>query len=201
MKSNLSILVFLFIAQFAFAQLHVGVKLGANLTTFAQENPLADSYFENLKVSPNALTGLTAKYTFSRHFFILGDLIYAGKGTKGTFHIKEYKRYNLHYLEASLSPAFKVNRYFNVEGGIYYGHLLGAFAKWHSGILRNVTNEFNRPDYGVQAGLSFEIEGFNLGIRYQRGLKTWRNGIGPEQQNRGLQVWVSYLYPCFKGRY
>lgn len=201
MKTNLLILCCCFFSlPLLQAQLFVGVKAGMNLTTFQQENP-NELDLNELQIAPSGLTGLVAKYTINRHLFVLGDLIYAGKGSKGTFPIKEHQRYSLHYLEAALAPTVKLHRHINIDIGFYYSRLLGAFAATDNRFLQNVKPQFDQQDYGVQGGVSLDFHGFHVGLRYQHGLKKWLNSSGSTWSNRGLQIWVSYLYPCFKGRY
>jgi hypothetical protein len=156
-----------------------GVKAGVNFSNLY----ISNVQNENLKMGENV--GIFAKLPVARGISIQPELLYSNKGAKDTYNNflqgqGEY-RYNLNYLELPLLLVFNLTRNFSLSGGGYAAYLLSANVKDenNNGTINGVTNlnanNFNRVDYGLVGGASFDIGNITLGARYNYGLQTIGN--------------------------
>jgi len=153
----------------------IGFKAGMNFSNLYTSNVQS----ENLKIGVNG--GFYAKIPLVRGVSIQPELLYSSKGAKDTYNnptqgTGEY-RYNLNYLEAPLLMVFNLTPNFNLNAGGYLAYLANANVRdVHSdGTITGArdldANSFNRVDYGVVAGIGFDIENVTLGARYTYGLQ------------------------------
>jgi hypothetical protein len=153
-----------------------GIKGGINFSNLYIDNVEK----ENLKIGVNA--GFFAKIPIIRGISIQPELLYSNKGAKDRYSSSvrgsgEY-RFNLDYVETPLLLVFNLTKNLSFSGGGYAAYLVSANVKDvnHDGTITGVTNlhsnNFNRFDYGLAAGLGIDIQKATLGARYNYGLRN-----------------------------
>jgi hypothetical protein len=150
-----------------------GVKGGVNFSNFRVDE-FADN---NIKAGLNL--GLFFKMPVTETFAIQPELLYSSKGSKmeydGPQGDGEY-RFNLNYLELPVMAVFYLGDRFNVQVGPYVGYLANTNIKNMQEDLDIVGVEdlneksFNRADFGLAAGIGYDLKGFVIGARYNYGL-------------------------------
>jgi hypothetical protein len=151
-----------------------GVKGGVNFSNFRVD----DIEDNNMKAGLNL--GLFFKMPVSNTVAIQPELLYSSKGSKITYDNPaqgegEY-RYNLNYLELPIMGVFSIGERFNVQVGPYVSYLANTNIKnmeddlTIQGVQELDEKSFNRVDYGIAAGLGFDLDGFIIGARYNYGL-------------------------------
>ena len=184
--SLLSLFLIIFTVPLAFSQQQetaeetgltpkFGIKVGANLANLYVDN-VQD---ENIKLGLNI--GFYGKIPLTRGLSIQPELLFSSKGAKLTYNNVlqgqgEY-RFNLNYVEMPLLLVINLVPNLNLHLGGYTAFLTSSNVKDvnKDGTVNGVTNlktdDFNRFDYGLVAGLGVDIQNMTLGMRYNYGLK------------------------------
>lgn len=166
-----------------------GLKGGLNLSNFynASEN-VTD---QNLQLGYHA--GLFAKVPLVAGLSLQPEALLTTTGTKRDYEFgggglltpgASTIRLNLTYLQVPLLAVVNLGENVNLHAGPYVAYLLGA----------NVSNDsendsydtvdeidrgdFNDLDFGVAAGIGFELDPLVIGLRYNYGLRDVGNGSG-----------------------
>lgn len=179
-----------------------GIKAGINLSNLYVDE-VED---ENMKLGLNA--GFYAKLPITRGFSLQPELIYSNKGAKlryDNFVLGEGEyRFNLHYVELPVMAVINVLPNFNIHAGPYVSFLAGADIKDMNddGSIENVrdlnADNFNRFDFGVTAGLGFDIQNITLGARYNYGLtEIGKSGslsgqLTRDAKNSAISVYIGF---------
>jgi len=179
-----------------------GIKAGINLSNLYVDE-VED---ENMKLGLNA--GFYAKLPITRGFSLQPELIYSNKGAKlryDNFVLGEGEyRFNLHYVELPVMAVINVLPNFNIHAGPYVSFLAGADIKDMNddGSIENVrdlnADNFNRFDFGVSAGLGFDIQNITLGARYNYGLtEIGKSGslsgqLTRDAKNSAISVYIGF---------
>lgn len=153
-----------------------GVKGGVNLSNLY----IDDVNDEKAKIGLHA--GLWMKAPIGEFFAIQPELLWSSKGTK----IGEYKnipfaqdgevRFNLNYVDLPVLASVTLGPV-SIQAGPYISYLFNANVKnlkedlTTSNVLELDKSDFNSVDYGLAGGLALDIKGFQLGLRYNYGLR------------------------------
>ncbi len=84
----------------------------------------------------------------------------------------------LNYIEVPIMGVINITHNFNLHVGPYLSYLVGAKLENKSSnkdfdfVNDFDVDDFERIDYGVVAGIGFEIETLNFGARYDYGMNT-----------------------------
>ncbi|GAO42424.1 porin family protein [Flavihumibacter petaseus] len=151
-----------------------GVKVGLNGSNFYHDD-LNDN---NMKMGLNA--GFFAKLPVGRGFSIQPELLYSNKGSRRSYNNLlmgegEY-RLNLHYLELPVMGVINILPNLNIQAGPYVGYLAAARVNdaksdgSNNEVAELNSDNFNRFDFGVAAGIGVDIQHITLGARYNVGL-------------------------------
>jgi hypothetical protein len=179
-----------------------GIKGGVNLTSLYVANVSS----EHMKVGFNA--GIFAKLPVTRGFSIQPELLYSVKGAKDDYNnlvegSGEY-RFNLGYVELPLLAVVNLGPNFNLQAGGYAAYLVSATVKDvnNDGTVNGATelnaDNFQRWDFGLAAGLGFDVENFTLGARYNYGLThIGRSGnlsadLMQNSKNAGVSIYIGF---------
>lgn len=156
-----------------------GIKGGLNLTNLY----VKDVKDENIK--PGINVGVYAKIPVSKCFSFQPELLYSMKGSQVNYNnilgSGKY-RFNLNYLEIPVAAVFNVARNFNIHAGPYAAFLLSANVKDvdKNGNINGATelnkDNFQSVDYGLFAGVGFDIGTVTVGGRYTYGLREIGRG-------------------------
>ena len=157
-------------------QVRFGVKGGINLSNLY----IDDVTDEKSKLGLQA--GVWMKAPIGEFFAIQPELLWSSKGTK----IGQYQnipftqdgqvRFNLNYAELPVLAAVTLGPV-SIQAGPYISYLFNANVKNLKENLSTGTvieldkNDFNTVDYGLAGGIALDIKGFQLGLRYNYGLR------------------------------
>jgi hypothetical protein len=174
----ISTVVFLFIASTAKAQeSSAGIKGGLNLSSMTTDG----NDDKNLK--PGFHIGVFNKIETSETFAIQPELLYSVKGIKYNYDESLFAdgetRFNLHYLEVPVKLVFNLSEDFEFQFGPYVSYLLGANIDTDADVLDFFEidsddeidrKNFNSFDYGLTAGIGFDLDPLIIGLNYNLGL-------------------------------
>lgn len=197
--SFLLIFVLGLIANLAVAQSNarVGIKGGLNVSNLYVDE--VDD--ENPRFGFNA--GVYAQLFSSDVFAIQPEVLFSTKGTR-----TEYDnlfgdgalKFNLNYLELPVLAVFKLGDAAEIHVGPYFSYLLSANVDADGdvdGYEDFDRDNFNAWDYGLAAGIGFNLGNAQIGARYNYGLQKLANSdlantfLG-DSKNSCAQVYISF---------
>ena len=165
-----------------------GVKGGVNFSNLYTDN--ADD--ENVLTGFNV--GLYAKVPVTNSISIQPEIYYTGKGAEVVYNnafASGTAKFKLNYIEVPVMLVANVTKNFNVQVGPYAGYLISGKTTNESGTYNfqdNInTDDFNKIDAGVAAGLGIDLETVSFGVRYNYGLTK----VGKERNYSG----TNYTFP------
>lgn len=160
-----------------FAQESVtGIKGGLNLSSLSTDG----NDDKNLKMGFHA--GVFSKIPFSESFAIQPELLYSGKGIKLNYDesgvAEGDTKFNLNYIDLPVKLVFNLSEDFEFQFGPYVSYLVNANvdtdAEFFGGDINSVDeldrDHFNSLDYGLTAGLGFDLDPMIFGLNYNLGL-------------------------------
>lgn len=160
-----------------FAQESVtGIKGGLNLSSLSTDG----NDDKNLKMGFHA--GVFSKIPFSESFAIQPELLYSGKGIKLNYDesgvAEGDTKFNLNYIDLPVKLVFNLSEDFELQFGPYVSYLVNANvdtdAEFFGGDINSVDeldrDHFNSLDYGLTAGLGFDLDPMIFGLNYNLGL-------------------------------
>lgn len=165
-----------------------GVKGGVNLSQIYVNNVDVES--KSNKVGLHG--GLWAKIPMGDIFAFQPELLYTNNGSRFRYQPSTASgiggsevRFNLNYIQLPLLASLTLGP-ISIQAGPYASYLISANIKnleidnaINPTLVNNFDeNNFNRLDYGLAAGIAFDVRGFQLGARYNHGLREITgNGI------------------------
>ncbi len=200
--STLGLVAFLafFSANVAHAQQGSGSFVGSDNDRSARFGVKGGLNISNLYASPenvdtedkwryNFHVGLFWKIPLGGLFALQPEALYSSAGSKiaygnNPFNIRRDSevRFNLNYLQVPVMVSLTLGPV-SLQAGPYVSYLLAANVKDLES--DNVTNpntlvefdndDFNKIDYGLAGGVMFDVKGFQLGARYNYGLREIGN--------------------------
>lgn len=180
-----------------------GVKGGVNFSNLYTDN--ADD--ENVLTGFNI--GLYAKVPVTNSISIQPEVYYTGKGAEVVYNnafATGTAKFKLNYIEVPIMLVANVTKNFNVQVGPYAGYLIsGKTTNESSGGTYNFedninTDDFNKIDAGVAAGLGIDLETVNFGVRYNYGLtkvgkeNSTTNQTYPDGKNSVLSFYGAFSF-------
>jgi hypothetical protein len=188
-----------------------GVKGGLNLSTlFVNDDNINKS---NWKAGYHAglfvkvpLTTVLAVQPEVLYSSMGSKVIYGGSGLEQTLGIRPGEvRFNLNYVQVPILFVVNIGA-INVHAGPYASYLLNANVKnlqsgsdfINSGTLLELSeNDFQRVDYGLAAGIGFDLQNVKVGARYNYGLHEIGDGgiagrLTGNARNSVAQVFVGF---------
>ncbi len=187
-----------------------GIKGGLNLANlFVNDANIEDN---NWKVGYHA--GLFLKAPLTNMFSVQPEVLYSAAGAKFTYGGSNLAqtlginpgevRFNLNYVQVPVLFMFNVGA-FNVHAGPYASYLLKADVKNlqnddpfnPSALVELNESDFQRLDYGIAAGLGFDLKNAKVGLRYNYGLQQIGGGgvagrLTGDARNAVAQVYVGF---------
>jgi hypothetical protein len=178
-----------------------GVKGGVNFSNLYTDN--ADD--ENVLTGFNI--GLYAKVPVTNSISIQPEVYYTGKGAEVVYNnafASGTAKFKLNYIEVPVMLVANVTKNFNVQVGPYAGYLISGKTTNESGTYNfqdNIdTDDFNKIDAGVAAGLGLDLETVSFGVRYNYGLtkigkeNTTTNQAFPDAKNSVLSFYGAFSF-------
>jgi hypothetical protein len=179
-----------------------GIKLGGNLSNLYVD----DVTDEKAKFGFHA--GVFAKAPVSELFAIQPELLYTSVGSKiGSYTILQTRdvNFNLNYIQLPVLAVVTLSAV-NIQFGPYVSYLVNANVKNvkvdNNGIPTSSTDgrdlnrdDFNMLDYGLAGGIAFDLSGFQIGARYNYGLREVgkggiAGGLTNNSKNSVAQVYI-----------
>lgn len=162
-----------------------GVKGGVNLSQLYVNGVDVES--KGNKVGLHG--GLWAKIPTGDIFAVQPELLYTNNGSRVNYRAStalgiqgSEVRFNLNYIQLPVLASLTLGP-ISIQAGPYASYLIGANVKNLE--VDNAINpttvadlnedNFNRVDYGLAGGIAFDIKGFQLGARYNHGLREVSN--------------------------
>jgi hypothetical protein len=174
------------------SMMRFGVKGGVNVSTLFTED--ADS-----KGLIGFNLGVFAKFPIVKEISVQPELYYTTKGATVTYDnafVDGKGKFQLNYLELPLLVVVNVTENVNIHAGPYVSYLITGKVKNESDVVifnfeDNIdTDDYNRTEAGLAAGLGADIGTFSVGGRYYYGLTK----VGKERTFLG----TTYTFPDAK---
>ncbi|SHJ69682.1 porin family protein [Flavobacterium haoranii] len=174
-----------------------GLKGGVNFTNLYVD----DVDDTNMLTSFNA--GVFVELPITQGVAIVPELNYSRKGSEvqNTILTETYKsKFKLSYLEMPVLLKLNLVPNFNLHAGPYVAYLLNAKTDVVDENGDRVesfeydTDDFNKLDFGLSAGLGFDFNNFGIGARYNYGLSE----IDKDNNANGAKNSAFNLYVALK---
>ena len=170
-----------------------GFKGGVNFSNF----------YKNEVDDQNVLTGINlgvfAKLPITENFAIQPEVYFTTKGSESVYNnafVNGTAKFNLNYVEVPVLLVVNVVKNFNIHAGPYVAFLVDGkvsneSASGNFDFENNIdTDDYNKIDAGIAAGIAVDIESISIGARYNYGLTN----IGKEKNYGG----TNYTFPDAK---
>lgn len=208
MQSNFLCALALFMTA-SFGMLHAqddnvttefGVKGGFNMSNLYQN----DADDENVLYGFNA--GVYATLPISDFIAIQPELLFTTKGAELDYNnafASGNAKFKLNYIELPLLVRVNITKNFNVHAGGYASYLVSSKVKGDGDFDFEEeidTDDLNKFDAGISAGVGVDFNPISVGLRYNYGLTTVgkeRTVAGttytfPDAKNSNLTLYLSY---------
>jgi hypothetical protein len=208
MQSNFLCALTLFITA-SFGMLHAqdnnvntefGVKGGFNMSNLYQSE--ADD--NNVIYGFNA--GVYATLPVSDFIAIQPEILFTTKGAELDYNnafLQGNAKFKLNYIEVPLLVRVNITKNFNVHAGGYASYLVSSKVTGDGDINFDEavdTDDLNKFDAGIAAGIGVDFNPISVGLRYNYGLTTVgkeRTFAGttttfPDAKNSNLTLYLSY---------
>jgi hypothetical protein len=177
-----------------------GVKGGFNMSNLYQSE--ADD--NNVIYGFNA--GVYATLPISDFIAIQPEILYTTKGAELDYNnafVEGNAKFKLNYIEVPLLVRVNITKNFNVHAGGYASYLVSSKVTGEGDISFDEavdTDELNKFDAGLSAGVGVDFNPISVGLRYNYGLTTVgkeRTIAGttytfPDAKNSNLTLYLSY---------
>jgi hypothetical protein len=208
MQSNFLCALTLFMTA-SFGMLHAqddnvttefGIKGGFNMSNLYQSE--ADD--NNIIYGFNA--GVYATLPVSDFIAIQPEILFTTKGAELDYNnafLQGNAKFKLNYIEVPLLVRVNITKNFNVHAGGYASYLVSSKVTGDGDINFDEavdTDDLNKFDAGIAAGVGVDFNPISVGLRYNYGLTTVgkeRTFAGttytfPDAKNSNLTLYVSY---------
>ncbi|MCC9019150.1 porin family protein [Flavobacterium lipolyticum] len=187
-------------AQNTNANPEYGIKGGFNMSNLYS----SDANDENILYGFNA--GLYATLPVSDFIAIQPEILFTTKGAKLEFNnalASGDSKFRLNYIEVPLLVRVNITRNFNVHAGGYASYLVSSkvTGRGDFNFEQEIdTDDLNKFDAGLSAGVGVDFDPISIGLRYNYGLTTIgkeRTVAGttytfPDAKNSNLSLYLSY---------
>ncbi len=157
----------------------VGIKGGFNLSTISTD----EGSDKNLK--PGFHIGVFNKIALSESIALQPELLFSTKGLKINYDesliADGETRFNTNYIDLPVYLALNVSKAFQIQFGPYVSYLISANVETDAEVFDYFQidsndeldrKNFNAFDYGVAAGVSFDLDPLIIGVNYSLGLNA-----------------------------
>lgn len=177
-----------------------GVKGGFNMSNLYNNN--ADD--ENILYGFNA--GVYATLPISDFIAIQPEILFTTKGAELEYNnafVSGTGKFKLNYIEVPLLVRVNVTKNFNIHAGGYASYLVSSKVSGDGDFNFDEdidTDDLNKFDAGLSAGVGVDFNPISIGLRYNYGLTTIgkeRTVAGttytvPDAKNSNLTLYLSY---------
>lgn len=170
-----------------------GIKGGINSSNLYS----SDADDENMLVGFNA--GVYAKLPITDNIAFQPELLYTTKGSKVEYNsalINQTAKIRLDYIELPLLFKFNLTENFNLQAGGYASYLVNSKVKAEGAVdfERDVTDNLQKFDAGLAAGVGVDFNPVSVGLRYNYGLTAIGKENKPfeDAKNSSFSLYVAY---------
>lgn len=172
-----------------------GIKGGLNMSNFYTD----DADDKNVLFGFNA--GLYATLPISDFVAIQPELLFTTRGSELEYNNpvgeNQINKYKLNYIELPLLVRVNVTKNFNIHAGGYAAYMVSSKLTGQGPIdFENEfdTDDFNKFDAGIAAGVGVDFNPISVGLRYNYGLTTIvKDGDDSSDiKNTNLSLYLSY---------
>ncbi|WP_166919306.1 porin family protein [Flavobacterium poyangense] len=177
-----------------------GIKGGFNMSNLYSN----DANDENILYGFNA--GLYATLPISDFIAIQPEILFTTKGSKqeyNNFLGSGNTKFRLNYIEVPLLVRVNITKNFNIHAGGYASYLVSSkvTGEGNFNFTQDIdTDDLNKFDAGLSAGVGVDFNPISIGLRYNYGLTTIgkeRTVAGttytfPDAKNSNLSLYLSY---------
>ena len=128
---------------------------------------------DDLKLKLGFVGGAEFGYQFNDHFALTAGALYSMQGAKFDSEHTKYN-INLDYLNVPIMLAVYPVKEFGIKAGIQYGFLLKAKEGDD-----NLKDFYNKKDFSIPVGISYEFEETSVDLRYNFDLSNIVNDDAP----------------------
>ncbi|KAF2341403.1 porin family protein [Flavobacterium tistrianum] len=179
-----------------------GVKGGFNMSNLYGSGDDVDD--NNILYGFNA--GVYATLPISDFVAIQPELLFTTKGSKLEYNsafASGDAKFRLNYIELPLLVRVNVTKNFNIHAGGYASYLVSSKVSGNGTVDFDQdidTDDLNKFDAGISAGVGVDFNPISIGLRYNYGLTTVgkeRTVAGttytfPDAKNSNLTLYLSY---------
>jgi hypothetical protein len=169
----------------------IGFKGGVNFSNLYTDN-VDDN---NVLTGFNA--GLYAKLPVTNNIAIQPEIYYTTKGAEVVYNnafANGTAQFKVNYVEVPVLLVMNLTDNFNIQFGPYAAYMVSGKTTNNSNLFASEgeldTDDFNKFDAGLAAGVGIDFELLNFGVRYNYGLTK----VGKERNYNG----TNYTYPDAK---
>lgn len=186
--SLMALLCLLFINSESYGQLSLQVGVNSAATSYS---------VEGLSLETDAVIGFHAGINYrsqlGEKLYLTPGLHFSQKGAKIDFGFGESTT-TVNYIDVPIMFTYRSDpeKGFFAEGGPYLGLLLSADSEGE-----DIKDEYKSIDFGIGAGLGYDLGQFLLGIRYNIGIANIADTEGEEEgkaTNTVLQLFGAYKF-------
>lgn len=201
MQSNILCALTLFLTA-SFGMLHAqdnvttefGVKGGLNMSNLYTD----DADDENVLFGFNA--GVYATLPVSDFIAIQPELLFTTRGSKLEYNnalAQGNVKLKLNYIELPLLVRVNITKNFNIHAGGYASYMVSAKSTGDGDFEfedQYDTDDFNKFDAGIAAGVGLDFNPISVGLRYNYGLTTIEKDgdDSSDLKNSNLSLYLSY---------
>jgi hypothetical protein len=149
----------------------IGFKGGINFSNLYSD----DVDDENVLTGFNA--GLYAKFPITKSFAIQPEIYYTTKGAEQTYNnafASGVAKFNVNYIEVPVLAVINLTENLNIHAGPYAAYMVSGKTTNDSNFSSSETtldtDDFERFDAGIAAGVGLDFELLSFGVRYNYGL-------------------------------
>jgi len=178
------------------------VKGGFNMSNFLSDDDEATD--ENILYGFNA--GVYATLPISNFVAIQPEVLFTTRGSELEYDTdlgSGNTKFKLNYIEVPLLVRVNITKNFNLQAGGYASYLVSSKVTGDGAIDFEEeidTDDLNKFDAGIVAGVGVDFSPISIGVRYNYGLTTIgkeRTIAGetyrfPDAKNSNLSVYLSY---------
>lgn len=179
-----------------------GVKGGFNMSNFLSDDDEATD--ENILYGFNA--GVYATLPISDFVAIQPEVLFTTRGSELEYDTalgSGNTKFKLNYIEVPLLVRVNITKNFNLQAGGYASYLVSSKVTGDGAVEFDEeldTDDLNKFDAGIVAGVGVDFSPISLGVRYNYGLTTIgkeRTIAGetfraPDAKNSNFSVYLSY---------
>ncbi|MCI9846465.1 porin family protein [Flavobacterium pectinovorum] len=170
-----------------------GIKGGVNMSNFYNE----DADDKNMLFGFNA--GLYATLPISDFVAIQPELLFTTRGSELEYNglVSGSTKFKLNYIELPLLVRVNLTKNFNIHAGGYASYLVSSKITGEGDIdfeQEFDTDNFNKFDAGIAAGVGLDFNPISVGLRYNYGLTTFiKDGDNSSDlKNTNFSLYLSY---------